>query len=243
MKKLLMTSLIAIACNGCGALGLAAILSGGEADNLVANFEDTIETQQQLAQFATAAARGEIDITDYTYDPPTVDNNMTGTLTLNGAQLPFGDGNVQITFQVDGDGVAVDPYAVDLSGMGAIDGAVDISFNGLSPKGKSLVINADVNVATLTNNVTDVTALIDGRWNIDLDDYQTTLTSNGIELDIDLVTEQVTRAVGKIDGNVDLPNFPIDGNFDVEGLGDKLRVAIDVAITKIDFDVALSKFF
>jgi hypothetical protein len=243
MKKLLVASLLAFTCVGCGVIAAAAYLSSGEADDLVDNFEETIETQQQLAQFATAAARGEIDITDYTYDPPTEDNNMTGTLTLNGAQLPFGDGDVQITFQVDGDGAAVDPYAVDLSGMGAVDGAVDISFSGVSPKGKSLEINADVDISTLTNDPTDVTAIIAGRWNIDLDDYQTTLTTNGIELDVDLENEVVTRAIGDIDGKIDLPNFPIDAEFDIEGLGDTLRIAIDVAVTEIDFDVDLQDLF
>jgi hypothetical protein len=243
MKKLLLASLLAFVCNGCGALAVAALLSSGEADDLAENFEETIETQQQLAQYATAAARGELDITDYTYDPPTVDNDMTGTLTLNDAELPFGDGNVQVTFKVDGDGAPVDPYAIDLSGMGAVDGTVDVSFSGVSPNGKSLDISSDVDISTLTNDVTDVTALIAGRWNIDLDDYQSTLTSSGMEFDVDLATERVTRAIGNIDGNVDLPNFPVDGKFNIEGLGDKLRVAIDVAVTEIDFDVDLRDIF
>ena len=81
------------------------------------------------------------------------------------------------------------------------------------------------------------------EFNVRLDGYRTNLSTTGMELDVDLVTDEVTRAVGNMDGDIDIPNFPVDGNFDIEGLGDKLAVAIDVAVTDIDFDVNLSDLF
>jgi len=243
MKNILVALLIAVSCPGCGAAIAAIVLSDGDAEELVDNFGETIETQQQLSQYAMKAARGDLDIDGYAYDPPTAENGMTGTLTMNGGQLPFGDGNIVVTFQVDGDGAAVDPYATDLSGMGQVDGVVQIHFVGTSPEGKPLDIDADVDVTTLSNSSTDVTALMTGVWDIDLDGYRTNFSTDGLELDIDLVSDEVTRAEGSIDGDIDIPDFPVDGDFDIEGLGDKFAVAVDVAVTRIDFDVQLSDLF
>jgi hypothetical protein len=244
MRQLAFAVILALTCNGCGAAVLGALLlSEDGVDGLTENFEETIETHQKLAEFATKAARGELDISEYDYDPPTVENGMTGTLSMPNGDLPFGQGLVEIVFQVDGDGAAVDPYATDLSGMGTVDGNVQVMFRGLSPKGKALDIDADVDVSTITNDITEVTALLAGDWNIDLDGYGTRLSSDGVELDIDLVTDEVTSALGSMDGEIDIPNFPIDGDFDVEGLGDKLEVGIDVAVTEINFLVDLVDIF
>ncbi|MEM8883039.1 MAG: hypothetical protein AAGD14_03130 [Planctomycetota bacterium] len=243
MKKLSLILLLAFSTMGCAAAAAALLLSGGDVDDLVDNFEESIETQQRLAEYAMSVARGEVDIQNYTYDPPSQANGMVGTLSLSDGQLPFGDGNITVTFNVDGDGVPVDPYAVDLSGMGSIDSNVQISFNGISPNGKTLAITSDVDIATLANSATDVTALMSGNWAVDLDDYQTGFSSNGLELDVDLINEEVTRAIGVVDGNIDLPNFPIDGSFDVEGLGDQLEIGIDVAVTEIEFLVDLVDIF
>ena len=243
MRKLALALLLSFSCIGCGAAVAAALLSGGDVDDLVDNFEETIETQQQLSQYAMQAARGELDIDGYTYDPPTAANGMTGTLTLDNGQLPFGDGNVQIVFKIDGDGVPVDPYATNLASAGELDGDVQIVFVGTSPEGKPLNIDMDVDVATIANSDTDVTAMLAGNWDIVLDGYRTSFSTGGVEMDIDLLTEEVTRAVGNIDGDIDIPDFPVDGDFDIEGLGDRLAVAVDVGITDIDFDVALGDLF
>ena len=243
MTKHALALLLSISCMGCGAILAAAFLSDGDIDSVVENFEETIDTQQQLSKFAMEAARGELDISGYTYDPPTDQNGMTGTLTKSDAQTEFGDGNIQIRFQVEGDGVAVDPYEVDLSSMGAIDGAIEVVFVGTSPNGKPINVDADVDISTLQNSLTDVTAVVSGEWNINIDGYKTNLSTGGMEMDFDLLNDQVTRAVGSIDGDIDIPNFPIDGDFDIEGLGDKLQVAINVAVTTIDFDIDLNSIF
>jgi len=243
MRNIAIALLLAFVCQGCGAALLAALLSGGDVDNLADNFEETIETQQLLAEYATSAARGDLDISGYTYDPPTEANGMIGTLTMDNGSLPFGDGQIELLVQVDADGAAVDPFTTDMSAMGELDGNVQVRFRGVSPRGKSLDIDADVDIGTIQNNLTDVTALLAGEWHINLDDYDTTLTTNGLELDIDLLTNEVTNALGTIDGKIDIPNFPIDANFDVEGLGDELEVAIDVAVTEIDFIVDLVDIF
>jgi len=243
MRKLALALVLSFSCMGCGAAVAAALLSGGDIDDLADNFEESIEVQQQLSQYAMQAARGELDISAYTYDPPTTGNGMTGTLTLQGGQLPFGDGDVQVVFRIDGDGVPVDPYGTNLASATELDGDVQVTFSGMSPEGKPLDIDMDVDLATIANSETDVTALLAGAWDVTLDGYRTNFSTGGVELDIDLLTEQVTRATGSIDGDIDIPNFPVDGDFDVEGLGDKLGIAIDVGITDIDFDLALSDFF
>jgi len=243
MKKLVLALFCSLSCIGCGAAIAAALLSGGDVDDLVENFEESIQTQQQVAEFAMAAARGDIDISEYSYDPPTEANGMTGTLTLNDGQVPFGNGDVQIVFQVDGDGLPVDPYQQDLSGMGQLDGAVDIVFRGTANSGKPLSVDADVDISTIANSATDVTAILAGAWGVNIDGYKTHMSSGGMEMDIDLATDKVTRAVGTIDGDIDIPNFPIDGDFDIEGLGDKLQAAIDVGITDIDIDLNLDDLF
>ncbi|MHC4938130.1 MAG: hypothetical protein ACYTHK_04090 [Planctomycetota bacterium] len=243
MQRLVLALILSLSCIGCGAAVAAALLSGGDIDDLVENFEESVQTQQQLAEFAMKAARGEIDISQYDYDPPTQANGMTGTLTLNDGQLPFGSGDVQIVLQVDGDGVPVDPYGQDLSSLSQIDGIVDIRFRGKAPSGKSLAIDADVDISTIANSATDVTAIMAGNWDVNLDGYGTNMSTGGMEFDIDLATEQVTRAVGSIDGDIDIPNFPIDADFDIEGLGDKLQAAIDVGVTDIDIDIDLDSLF
>lgn len=243
MKKTLLALLLSLHCAGCGAVIAAALLSGGDVDKLVDNFEGTVETQQQVTQLAVQAARGELDISQYDYDPPTVDNGMTGTLTMNDGQFAFGDGDIEIVFHIEGDGVPVDPYVDDLSGFTQLAGDVHIVFDGTSTSGKPLHVDADLDVTTLSNTATDVTALLSGVWDVYLDGYRTNLSTDGLEVDVDLATQEVTRAVGNIDGDIDIPNFPVDGNFDIEGLGDTLAVAINVAITDIDFDVSLGDLF
>ncbi len=244
MKQLALGIFIAFITQSCG-LAALALLGGTDIDDLAENFEESIETQQRLAEYAMAAARGELPAGDYSYDPPSQANGMIGTLTQNGADLSFGTGDIAVRFQVDGDGIAIDPYSggIDMASLGAIDGSVQISFHGISPNGKSLGINADVDMSTIQNSATDVQAVLAGRWEIDLDSYDTTLTTDSLQLDIDLVTDEVTNAIGTIDGNIDIPNFPIDGNFTVEGLGDQLEVAIDVAVTEIDFIIDLVDIF
>lgn len=243
MRNIAIATLLAFVCQGCGAALLAALLSGNDVDSLAENFEETIETQQLLAEYATSAARGDLNISGYTYDPPSAANGMVGTLTMDNASLPFGDGQIEVVVQVDGDGEPVDPFVTDMSGMGALDGNVQVRFRGISPNGKALDIDADVDIGTIQNNADDVTALLAGVWHIDLDDYETTMSTDGLELEIDLLTDEVTSAFGQIDGRVDIPNFPIDANFDVEGMGDQLEVGIDVAVTKIEFIVDLVDIF
>jgi hypothetical protein len=243
MRNIAIATLLAFICQGCGAALLAALLSGGDVDDLTENFEETIETHQLLAEFAMAAARGDVDTDGYTYDPPSAENGMTGTLSLNNATLPFGDGLIEVVLKVDGDGAPVDPFATDMSSMGELDGNIQITFRGVSPNGKPLDIDADVDVLTLQNNLDTVKAVMSGTWGIDLDGYGTSLKSDGMELDVDLLTDEVTNAIGKIDGSIDIPNFPIDGEFDVEGLGEQLEVGIDVAVTEIEFLVDLIDIF
>lgn len=244
MKHLSIALLIAFVCQGCG-LAALALLGGTDIDDLADNFEEAIETQQKLAQYAMAVARGEVPAGDYTYTAPSAGNDWVGTLTQNGAELPFGTGDITVVFEVDGDGLPLDPYAqaIDMSSYTALDGSVLINFQGISPDGRALGINADVDVSTIENGATDVVAVLAGVWNIDLDSYDTRLRTDSVQLDIDLLTNEVTNAIGTLDGNIDIPNFPIDGNFDVEGLGDQLEIAIDVGVTEIEFIVDLIDIF
>ena len=131
MKHLSLALLIAFACQGCG-LAALALLGGTDIDDLTENFEEAIQTQQKLAQYAMAVARGEVPAGDYSYTEPSAANDWVGTLTQNGAELPFGTGDITVTFQVDGDGLPLDPYgqAIDMSSYTALDGSIQIDFHG-----------------------------------------------------------------------------------------------------------------
>jgi hypothetical protein len=109
----------------------------------------------------------------------------------------------------------------------------------VSTIGSGLTADGDVTITTLQNTVDDATALIQGTFNIDHGGYLSDISTNDLELTFDMVTEKVTNVAGSISGNVDIPNFAFDADFDVDGLGDRIQVTLDAAATKLSYTLSL----
>jgi len=242
MRKMLLLAALVVGVAGCPSVD-ELFLTPSEAAALTDNFEATVDFQQQVSEFVFAAGRGELDLasefSNYNYDPPSAANAFRGTLTILGGDFPFGSGDLTVHFTASGDAGPVDPYVVDLSGdtQVTIDG--DYDFSGLSSLGETLTSTADFTMTTVQNGAQVVSTLVDGTFVIDLAGYAADLTANGLELTLDLLTRRVTNVLGELRGKVDIPNFVLDANFTLTGLGSDLQIAIDAAATTISYTLNL----
>jgi len=203
-------------------------LTQAEADTLASRFETTVDTQQKLTEFMTAASRGDLDITGYDYVAPTADNGWIGSLTIPNGVFPFGTGDLTLTFQTMGDGVPVDPYVTDLRTAGVVDIDAQIDFLGTTPLGLDLSAQSDLAITTLQNSAETMSTQIDGTWDILVDGYDSHLDATDLQLDFDMVAADVTNVVGQVAGTVDIPDFAADADFLLTGLGNQVDVAVDV---------------
>jgi hypothetical protein len=232
--------LAAVGCSGTDEI----FLSPSEAQELEVNFEAALEAQHLFAEHSFEVARGDVDISGYVYDPPTALNNWVGTLSMPGATLPFGTGDGTIVFTAVADGVPVDPYATDITGATLVEIEVfDAQFTGTSASGAPLDISAAFDMSTILNTVDTATTVVDGAFTVVHDGYEVVLDATDVHMDLDLVAEEVTNVTGHVAGTVDIPDFAFDGDFDVDGLGNRVRIGIDVAATTIDYFLDLSELF
>ena len=230
---------------GCAAAVVPELiaLTAGEADELSFNLEETVDIQQELAQFTFLAATGGLpDIESYDYVAPSAENGWVGSITTPSGMFPFGNGALSIDFTTTGDAGPVDPYAPGViltdDDQVSVDAAVD--FLGQSDVGYDVHALGDFMVTTTNNGPIDVSALVDGDFVINHDDYTSTFHADQLGLDFDLVTSEISSMTGGLNGTIDLPDFAIDAEFDVEGLGQQLDVAIDALVTPIHYLIDLS---
>jgi hypothetical protein len=245
MRVLVLTTMLAVAA-GCNPVGLLdeVFLTPNEADALVEHFEASVDAQQELSEFVFAATRGDLDlVNDYPnvdYVPPSDLNGWVGSLTITDGIFSFGTGDLMVDFTVsDALGNPVDPYFEDIRDAVNLTIDADVAFDGVSTIGSGLTADGDVTITTLQNTVDDATALIQGTFNIDHGGYLSDISTNDLELTFDMVTEKVTNVAGSISGNVDIPNFAFDADFDVDGLGDRIQVTLDAAATKLSYTLSL----
>jgi len=242
MRPLAIAAVLSCASlSGCAGAALVA-LSTGQAEALVTNFENAMECQQYLTEYAFAAARGDVNISGFTYDAPAPANNFVGTLSAIGGSFPFGTGDFTMTFTVAGDGgVFVDPYGpgVDLSQHSQVVADVDVLFSGLSPVGQALTAAADLVITTTANNTDNATTVIDGTYDVDHDGYDVDLAAAGLGMAFDLAARTVESVTGSVTGTVDIPDFAADVDVALEGLGTSIQVSLDVAVTSIEYVLSL----
>jgi hypothetical protein len=224
---------------GCSSAEL--IFSEQARQELVANFEASVDAQQLIAEYSYAAARGELDLTGAVYTPPV--GSTPGSLTFQDGVFPFGTGDFTVNFTVQGDGGYVDPYGpgVDLTTHTNVAIVADAVFTGISNTGRSMGASADFTATTLQNGLADVQATVDGLFQVDHAGYEFDFTANGVEMGLDLVNDSVTSVVGSVNGSVDIPDFIYDADFSVEGVGDALDVDIDAVVTSISYTLLLAE--
>lgn len=222
---------------GCTGADLAFSAAAREA--LVANFEASVDAQQMIAEYTFAASRGDLDLAGAVYTPPV--GSMPGTLTIPDGTFPFGTGDLTIVFTVQGDGVYVDPYAVDLTTATNVAVVADVMFTGVSNIGEAITASADFNATTVNNGINDVLATINGDFAVDHGQYDFDFTANGVRMDLDLANDVVTNVLGNVSGTVDIPDFPYDADFTVDGLGTTLDIDIDAVVTSISYTLGLAE--
>ena len=219
-------------------------LSETEIEELVDNFDASVETQQKLSEFVFAAARGELDPGDFIYDEPDADNNWVGTLTATGFSAPWGQGDLAITFTVSGDSGPVDPYDEDLSGHSQVSLDAVVAFDGTTSLGADVSVDADFSMVTTYNGEVSAVSVINGEFDVTHDGYDVAFDTNDLEVTIDLVTDEITSIHGSLDGSVDIPDFKWgDVSFDLEGAGDEIVVALDALGDLVDYTIALDEIF
>jgi hypothetical protein len=224
---------------GCGAAALGLVqLTAGQADELSFNLEETVDIQQELATFTFLAATGGLsNIESYDYVPPSEENGWVGSITTPSGMFPFGNGALTIDFTTTGDAGPVDPYGpgVILVDDDQVSVDADVDFLGQSGAGYDVHALGDFLVTTTNNGPVDVSALVDGDFVINHGDYTSTFNADQLALDFNLVTSEITNMVGNLGGSIDLPDFAIDADFDIEALGQQLDFAIDALATDIHY--------
>jgi hypothetical protein len=230
-------SLVAILVALAGCTGAELVFSGAARQNLVNNFEVSVDAQQAMAEYAFAAARGDVDISGAVYTPPV--GNTPGTLTITDGTFPFGTGDLTIVFTAQGDGTFVDPYVTDLSAATNVAVVADVFFTGLSNMGEEISASADFTAETINNGLEDVQATINGVFDVSHGEYDYDFTATDVQMDLDLANDVVTNVVGNVTGTVDIPDFAYDADFTVEGLGSVLDIDIDAVVTSINYTLGL----
>jgi len=205
--------------------------------DLVQNFELSVDAQQMITEYAFAASRGDLDISGATYSPPM--GSMPGTLTIPNGTFPFGTGDLTINFTAQGDGTYVDPYVTDLRNATNVVVVADVLFTGVSNIGESLSASADFTATTMQNSASDVQATIDGVFGVDHGQYNFDFTATDVQMNLDLAAEKVTNVLGDVTGTVDIPDFIYDADFTVKGLGTSLDINIDAVVTSISYTLGL----
>lgn len=236
MRAIPICALIAL-LGACTGTELA--FSASARQDLVQNFELSVDTQHMITEYAFAASRGDLDISGAVYTPPV--GSTPGTLTITNGTFPFGTGDLTIVFTARGDGTYVDPYVVDLSTATNVIVVADVQFSGISNIGESLDAYADFTASTINNSMSSVQAEIDGNFGVDHGEYEFDFTATDVQMDLDLVAEKVTNVLGNVSGTVDIPDFPYDADFTVDGLGTTLLVDIDAVVTSISYSLGLAE--
>jgi len=215
------------------------LLSAQARQDLVDNFEASVEAQQTVSEYVFAASRGDLDLAGAQYTPPV--GSTPGTLTIQNGVFPFGTGDLTIVFTAEGDNGFVDPYVVDLTTHQSVTVVADVLFTGISTTGEALDVAADFTATTLQNGLDDVQAVINGDFAIGHGPYDIDFTATDVEMGLDLLNETVTNVVGNVEGTVDIPDFAYDAAFTVNGLGDQIQIDIDAVVTSIVYTLALDQ--
>ena len=230
---ILVTALVSLV--GCTGAELA--FSGAARQELVDNFEVSVDAQQAMAEYSFAAGRGDLDLSGAVYTPPV--GNTPGTLTISDGTFPFGTGDLTIVFTAQGDGSYVDPYVTDLTAATNVVVVADVIFTGVSNMGEAISASADFTASTINNGLEDVEATINGVFDVSHGQYDYDFTATDVQMNLDLANNVVTNVLGNVSGTVDIPDFAYDADFTVEGLGATLDIDIDAVVTSITYTLGL----
>jgi hypothetical protein len=232
-------SIVAILVSLAGCTGAEVVFSGAARQDLVDNFEASVDTQQAMAEYSFAAARGDLDISGAVYTPPVGDT--PGTLTFNDGTFPFGTGDLTIVFTAQGDGSYVDPYVTDLTAATDVLVVADVFFTGVSNMGEAISASADFTAETISNGLEDVQATVNGVFDVSHGEYDYDFTATDVQMDLDLANDTVTNVLGNVTGTVDIPDFAYDADFTVEGVGTAIDIDIDAVVTSISYTLGLDE--
>ena len=107
------------------------------------------------------------------------------------------------------------------------------TFLGLQD-GAPVDLTTTFSATTLQNAVNDVTTRVNGVFAIDYDGYVADIQAVDLDLTIDLVTDEITSVLGSLTATIDVPNFVLDADLVLTGLGDSVQIGIEIANTFIN---------
>lgn len=244
MRNVIILAALLVVVAGCPSTD-ELFLTPSEAEALQDNFEAAVDAEQRIAEFVFAASRGDLDLEEYagaTYVEPTEGNGWVGSLTIPGGVFPFGTGDLSVDFTTLANGLPVDPYDLDLSEVAQLDIDADVVFDGLTTLGADLGAIADISMSTVQNGEDFVTTMIDGAIEVTHDGYVVDLDLDDVQLQLDLEAEDVVDVLGSIEGSVDIPDLIYNADFELEGLGSQVEIAIDVVATKLRYTLSIFDF-
>jgi hypothetical protein len=219
-------------------------LSDSEVAELKDNYDAAFASVIELGQFGSEVGSGEVDVSDAVLTAPSAENEWTGSFSYAGADFPNGDGEIAVEFTVlDSNGDPVDPFAVDLSLDDLVTTELVVEFSGTSGIGEPLVVNADFRMVVDRRVADKETVTITGTFDVFHGDYFASFTADQFSMEYDAATNEPLSASGRIDGRIDIPNYPFDCDVEVLGNGDVISILVDVLSNTIeDEDVPVGDF-
>lgn len=240
MRKLAIAALLSLSTAGCGFDEL--ILTESEAQDIADHFSSTVRLYQDMLDLSYRIAIGEESLAGYSYDPPTAANGWVGTVTIAGATLPSGSGDLILHFSVLGDGVPADPYAVDLSSADQVSFAGQILFTGISDMSEPVEFDSDFTLDLTLDGGLQESSILNGNFEVSHGDYFAVLNAEDFTLNFDTAQQAATSAAGLIEGTLDVPNYAFDADFGLRGELDRLIADISLSGAHIHDEIMLADF-
>lgn len=235
----------AAACTRLNEVLDKVVLTDAELELVGENYAGALQAYYDLEQFAVDVANGDVDVGDaLTFQAPDAANNWTGTISYMGPDLPGGDGELVVTFRVLMDGVAVDPFAEDLTGADVLAAEMTVEFDGQTKAGVPMTLSADFTTAydsAFAEGKVQVTT--NGTFDIDHGGYVASLTATDFAFVVDTATALAESASGRVSGVMDIPDYAFDADVNIEGLDDVVHIDVHVLDQEIDqADIPVADF-
>jgi hypothetical protein len=234
-----------VACTRLNEVLDKVVLTDAELELVGENYAGALRAYYDIEQFAIDVANGDVDVGDaLTFTAPDAANNWTGTISYLGPDLPGGDGELVVTFRVLSDGVAVDPFAADLTGADVLAAEMTVEFDGHTKEGVPMTLSAAFTTSydrTFAEGQVEIST--NGTFDIDHGGYTAALTATDFAFVVDTATAVAQSASGRVSGAMDIPDYTFDADVNIEGQGDIVRIDVHVLDQEIDkADIAVADF-
>lgn len=232
---------------GCGELSSvldSVTLTKSELQTVADNYEGAIVAFKELEYFAVQVAAGDVDLEGAQFTAPTEENGWVGRIQFISDQFPGGDGDLDVTFSLDGPDGPMDPFLVDTTTQSDVTTSIHILFTGITGEGANLDLDADFTLRLDSTDPEAPVAVLNGTFRINHNEHVANLRAEDLAFVEDPASGAATSGSGAIRGTLEIPGYAFDADVDVVVDGDRLSILVEVLDQTIeDADMSIEEFF